>query len=99
MNTLVVVIREYGGTKLGKSGLISAYSDAIDLAINQAELIPQQACYLLQIGNSYDQENLIKKWMHQWQLLLVSSEFRMQVRRSFQVNWDLYEDLHVELRS
>jgi putative IMPACT (imprinted ancient) family translation regulator len=44
VNTLAVVIREYGGIKLGKSGLISAYSDAIDLAINQAELIPQQAC-------------------------------------------------------
>ena len=99
VNTLAVVIREYGGTKLGKSGLISAYSDATDLAINQAELIPQQACYLLQIENSYDQENLIKQWMHQWQLPLVSSEFGMQVCRSFQLSWDLYEDIHEDLHA
>ena len=103
VNTLAVVIRKYGGTKLGKSGLISAYSDATDFAIDQAELIPQQACCLLQIENSYHQENLIKQWMHKWHLPLVSSEFGMQVHRSFQVSWDLYEDihedLHVELRS
>tara|TARA_B100000575_G_C23143494_1_gene666484 strand:+ start:1218 stop:1850 length:633 start_codon:yes stop_codon:yes gene_type:complete len=99
VNTLAVVTREYGGIKLGKSGLISAYSDVIDLAISHSELIPQQACYLLNIENAYDKENLLKQWMHQWPLPLESSEYGMQVRRTFQVNWDEFEDVNAELKS
>ena len=70
------------------------------IAFNQ---LLNRLAFRKQIKNSYDQENLIKQWMHQWQLPLVSSEFGMQVHRSFQVSWDLYEDIHedlqVELRS
>lgn len=99
MNSLAVVIRKYGGTKLGKSGLISAYADATDLAISHAELIPQQACYLLHIENSYDQENLLKQWMHQRLLPLESSEYGMQVRRTFQVSREEFKDVEAELKS
>ena len=99
MNSLAVVIRKYGGTKLGKSGLISAYADATDLAISHAELIPQQACYLLHIENSYDQENLLKQWMHQRPLPLESSEYGMQVRRTFQVSREEFKDVDAELKS
>ena len=99
VNSLAVVIRKYGGTKLGKSGLISAYADATDLAISHAELIPQQACYLLHIENSYDQENLLKQWMHQRPLPLESSEYGMQVRRTFQVSREEFKDVDAELKS
>lgn len=37
-NTLVVVVRYFGGTKLGVGGLISAYKTAANLAISEAEV-------------------------------------------------------------
>lgn len=40
-NVLVVVVRYYGGTKLGTSGLKTAYKDATKDAFEQAEIVEQ----------------------------------------------------------
>ena len=41
-NTLIVVVRYYGGIKLGSSGLISAYKESAELVLHSAEVIK---CY------------------------------------------------------
>ena len=38
INTAVIIVRYFGGTKLGTGGLVRAYSDAVNLVINLAEL-------------------------------------------------------------
>jgi putative IMPACT (imprinted ancient) family translation regulator len=38
-NILVVVVRYFGGTKLGVSGLISAYKKTAQLALEQSDII------------------------------------------------------------
>ncbi|UCM99531.1 YigZ family protein [Sulfurimonas sp. SWIR-19] len=38
INTAVIVVRYFGGTKLGTGGLVRAYSDAVNLVIEKAEL-------------------------------------------------------------
>ena len=53
-NTLVVVTRYYGGTKLGTGGLIRAYGEAASLALDAA---PVQQCILrerLRLRFGYD---------------------------------------------
>lgn len=37
INTAVIIVRYFGGTKLGTGGLVRAYSDAVNLAIQEAE--------------------------------------------------------------
>lgn len=39
INSAVVVVRYFGGTKLGTGGLVRAYSDAVNLVISEAELL------------------------------------------------------------
>ena len=39
INTAVIIIRYFGGTKLGTGGLVRAYSDAVNLVINKAEVL------------------------------------------------------------
>jgi len=38
INTAVIIVRYFGGTKLGTGGLVRAYSDAVNLVISEAEL-------------------------------------------------------------
>jgi len=40
-NILAVVVRYYGGTKLGVGGLVRAYSDAISEALDQTKIVTQ----------------------------------------------------------
>ncbi|PHQ65059.1 MAG: YigZ family protein [Sulfurimonas sp.] len=39
INCSVIIVRYFGGTKLGTGGLVRAYSDAVNLVIKQAELL------------------------------------------------------------
>jgi len=39
INLSVIIVRYFGGTKLGTGGLVRAYSDAVNLVINEAVLI------------------------------------------------------------
>jgi len=38
INSAVIIVRYFGGTKLGTGGLVRAYSDAVNLVIQSAEL-------------------------------------------------------------
>jgi len=38
INTAVIIVRYFGGTKLGTGGLVRAYSDAVNLVLEHAEL-------------------------------------------------------------
>jgi uncharacterized YigZ family protein len=37
INTAVIIVRYFGGTKLGTGGLVRAYSDAVNLVLDEAE--------------------------------------------------------------
>jgi len=53
INVAVVVVRYFGGTKLGTGGLVRAYSDATNLAVSAAELIPYVKTEKLKLSCSY----------------------------------------------
>ncbi|WP_297439675.1 YigZ family protein [Sulfurimonas sp.] len=38
VNAAVIIVRYFGGTKLGTGGLVRAYSDAVNLVVKQAQL-------------------------------------------------------------
>jgi uncharacterized YigZ family protein len=60
INTLGIVVRYYGGTKLGKSGLVKAYSHGIDLTMENAPLMPVRAYYTFTICYPYDESKLLE---------------------------------------
>jgi uncharacterized YigZ family protein len=39
VNSAVIIVRYFGGTKLGTGGLVRAYSDAVNLVIQKAKLL------------------------------------------------------------
>lgn len=89
-NTLIVVIRYFGGTKLGVGGLIHAYKTAAADAIRNNQIVEKLIFKELQIKFEYPQMNLVMKLVkdHELQImdqkLEMSCEMRLGVRLSME---------------
>lgn len=55
INTLAIVIRYFGGIKLGAGGLVRAYSKSVREAIINSELVDVSLGYLVEIVLPYDE--------------------------------------------
>lgn len=53
-DTVVVVVRYYGGVKLGTSGLINAYREGAALALAEANVSERVLTHHIEIGFTYD---------------------------------------------
>ncbi len=58
-NVLAVVIRYFGGIKLGASGLLRAYSSSVSLALKLTDIIELIKGYLIEIEFNYDNLKLV----------------------------------------
>lgn len=67
-NVLIVVVRYYGGTKLGVGGLIHAYKTAAESALSQAVIITQEVTREIQIGYSYEDTPEVMKLVKEYEL-------------------------------
>ncbi|MCU0399615.1 MAG: YigZ family protein [Algoriphagus sp.] len=60
-NVLIVVVRYFGGTKLGVSGLIQAYKTSAAMALAESEIIEKKVMEGLVIQFGYPQMNSVMK--------------------------------------
>lgn len=58
-NVLVIVVRYYGGTKLGVSGLVKAYKESAKITLEEAEIITKELESDIEIAFSFSQQNQI----------------------------------------
>ena len=58
-NILVVIIRYYGGTKLGVSGLVKTYKESAKLTLEHTEIITKELETQLEIEFKFSQQNII----------------------------------------
>lgn len=59
-NILAVVIRYFGGIKLGAGGLIRAYSNAVNETLKLTNIIELTEGYLIELEFNYDQLKLVE---------------------------------------
>lgn len=74
-NTLVVVIRYFGGTKLGVSGLISAYKAAASDALENAQVITKTVNDIYEVTFDYLAMNDVMKLVKDENLDLMEQNF------------------------
>lgn len=74
-NVLVVVVRYFGGTKLGVSGLITAYKTSAEEALNDVQIIEQQVTVTLVFEFGYDVTPAIMKLVKDFNLNIINQEF------------------------
>ena len=58
-NVLVIVIRYYGGTKLGVSGLVKTYKESAKITLEEAEIITKELESEIEISFNFSQQNQI----------------------------------------
>lgn len=58
-NTLLVVIRYYGGTKLGVSGLVKTYKESAKITLESADIIVKELETTVNISFNFNQQNTI----------------------------------------
>lgn len=79
-NVLVVVVRYFGGIKLGTSGLINAYKTATADALQQAEKTEKIVTKLFLARFPYEQMNLAMRLVKELQLQVLRQEADMECR-------------------
>ena len=84
-NILIVVVRYFGGTLLGVSGLINAYKNAALDAINQSEIVEEIVEHKLLIEFGYGVMNDVMKVFKDEKLPQIESVFDLECRISTQI--------------
>lgn len=73
-NVLVVVVRFFGGVKLGVGGLISAYRTAAQMALAEAEIIEKTIDVTFEVTFDYKNMNKVMRVIKEKNLEIVSQE-------------------------
>lgn len=60
-HVLCVVIRYFGGIKLGAGGLVRAYTKSVTSCLENTKIIDKKECQLIKITFSYDKVKIIDK--------------------------------------
>ncbi|WP_347158060.1 IMPACT family protein [Pontibacter chitinilyticus] len=96
-NVLVVVVRYFGGTKLGVSGLINAYKTAAADALAQATVVEKYETVLLQVHFQYPQMNEVMSLVKAYDLEMKAQEFALDCHLTLEVRRKLQEEITLKL--
>jgi uncharacterized YigZ family protein len=77
-NTLIVVVRYYGGTNLGVPGLINAYKTAASEALRNATIVTKIVKEVYQIEYPYEVMNDVMKIIKDETLEVINNDFGMK---------------------
>ena len=92
-NVLVVVVRYFGGTKLGIPGLIDSYRAAAAHALDQVEPIEKIAGKELTIRYPYTLTSEVNRIFHKHNLTAKSSEYGEDCRQVIEIRESLYPQI------
>lgn len=90
-NVLIVVIRYFGGTKLGVGGLISAYKTAALEAILANEIITEIVTHNIRFTFDYVDMNDVMKLIKEFELTIKQQDFDNTCRMTIQVREANYD--------
>ncbi|WP_299317597.1 YigZ family protein [uncultured Maribacter sp.] len=85
-NTLVSVVRIFGGTKLGVGGLISAYKEAAKLALENAKIVTRVLQQQLSVTFEYSEMDIVMRLVKKHQLNIVSQDLHLKCKMILSIN-------------
>ncbi len=92
-HVLCVVVRYFGGTKLGVSGLINAYKTAASDALENAKLVEHEIREALILTYAYPATNEVMRLVDEYNLRIDKQDFGELCRMEARVNISLLDAL------
>ncbi len=74
-NVLIVVVRYFGGTKLGVGGLISAYKIAAEEALNKAVIIEREVMQKIELHYNYTATPEVMRLIKEFDITILDQQF------------------------
>jgi len=84
-NILIVVVRYFGGTLLGVSGLINAYKTSATEVIQNSTIVEKQILFNYTINFAFEQLNDVMKLMKQLDCKITQQNFDMNCEIQFSI--------------
>lgn len=98
-NCLAVVVRYFGGTKLGVSGLINAYKLSTKEAIDNNQIISKSISYLLNINTGFDQMGKLLNIVKKLDLVITDKQFDTGVFIQLEIAKDHFDATFKKIKS
>ncbi len=96
VNLLVVVTRYFGGTKLGVGGLVRAYSDTVQAALDMAELVVEHPTDTVRVFTTYEDVRVVRSLVEKYALRF-EEEYRDVVNYVAAIRSDQLEEFSAQL--
>ena len=97
-NVLLIVVRYFGGTKLGIGPLGKAYYNSAEAAIKSSERIKKLAFQKIYIKADFSLSSLIHKTLADFEMIILDTQFRENVNFTCLVKPKLFENLRDYLK-
>jgi uncharacterized YigZ family protein len=99
VNILVVVVRYFGGTKLGVPGLINAYKSAARMAIENGEIVKEDLESSIKFSFDYAEMNEVMRVIKKTDVRIINQKMGLHVEMELRIREDKISDLksHLEL--
>ena len=97
-NTLVVVVRYFGGTKLGVSGLIQAYRTAAAEALAANEIKEEVVRETLKLEYDYELTNEVMRLLSEYDMQVEDQQFTDKCYMQVSVRQSLYQEALEKVR-
>ncbi|EAR09584.1 IMPACT family protein [Reinekea blandensis] len=98
-NVLAVVVRYFGGIKLGAGGLSRAYGGAVSQAAEQAEFVVLEASHQLKLSFPFALESQIRRVLSRYELTLDAPAYSDRVSATVTVTDSQVEALQQDLQA
>lgn len=96
-NVAAVVTRYFGGTLLGASGLIRAYSTSCKMGIDAAKKVKCVQGCIFEMTFDYDKYGKIQNYLQRKNIIINSSEFLEKIKLTITCLKDDYDIIHSDM--
>jgi putative IMPACT (imprinted ancient) family translation regulator len=83
-NVLVVVVRYFGGVKLGVGGLVSAYKTAAEEALNHATMVEREVLIQYNVRYPYTSTPDVMKLVKDFELDILHQSFEAECKNAYE---------------